>query len=472
MFAIMIAGLRRLLGTFELDAIVAAYERTPWAAMLAACGLLVVQHGFYVVRELIAVAFAGRSELARGRVALASLVSRSLSTLGLATITGFALRMRLYSSWGLERDDVARLSLYNEATYYVGLLASGAAVFLLVDIPPLVTLDVVIPAPRAIGAAAAALVIAYLLLSLRREHALRIRSFVLPVVRGGPLLAQIALPLVDLVVSAALVWMLLPESAGLDLGETAAACFLGSVLGSLSQVPGGLGVFEAVVLQFVPPAVHAEVLAALLIRRVIVSLVPVAVGTVALVGYEVLRRGPVPEASWPRETAATAMAVTTFAAGVVLMVAASLRVPGPLAALGSMAHAVVFTIGFATLIVARGLHLGRARSWWMATGLFAARALISWVGGPDTTALALSLAMVALLLASKRAFHRTPGPRDDDTAWFAAFVIAMAGVTWISLVADPDDVSRAAAVRGAGVVTALALAGAVVAHHARRMRRG
>ncbi len=471
MFAVVIAGLRRLVGTFELDAIVAAYERTPWSAMLAACGLLVAQHGFYVVRELIAVQFAGRRELARGRVALASLVSRSLSTLGLATITGFALRLRLYTSWGLTRDDVARLSLYNESMFYIGLAASCAAVFLLVDIPPLVALGVDIPAPRAIGAAAAALVVVYLLLSLRRDHALKIRSFVLPVMRAGQLAAQVALPLVDLVVSAALVWMLLPASAGLGFGETAAACFLGGVLGSLSQVPGGLGVFEAVVLQFVPPAAHAEVLAALLIRRVIVSLVPVAVGTVTLVGYEVVRRGPVPEESWPRELAATAMAVTTFAAGVVLMVAASLRVHGPLAALGHTAHAIVFTIGFATLVVARGLHLGRRRSWWLAVSLFVARALVALAGGADTTALALSLAMVALLVASKRAFHRTPGPRDDDTAWFAAFVIAMAGVTWISLVAEPGEVSRAAAARGAGVITVLALAGAAVAHHARRLRR-
>ena len=103
--------------------------------------------------------------------------------------------------------------------------------------------------------------------------------------------------------------------------------------------------------------------------------------------------------------------------------------------------------------------------------LFVARALIALAGGPDMPALALSLTMVALLLASKRAFHRQPGPRDDDTALYAAFIITMIGVTWIALVADPSEASRAAAVRGAGVITALALAGAVVAQHARRLRR-
>lgn len=471
MFAVMIGGLRRLVGTFDQDAIVAAYERTPWTAMFAACGLLVAQHGFFAARELLAVAFAGRDDLARGRVVLASLVSRSLSTLGLATITGFALRLRLYGSWGLSRDDVTRLTLYNESMYYIGLAASCAAVFLLVDIPPLVALDVVIPAPRLIGAAAGAIVIAYVVASARRERPLRIRKFELPVVTGRELAAQVALPLVDLVVSAALVWMLLPEAAGLGFGETAAACFLGGIVGSISQVPGGLGVFETVVLQFVPPAAHPPVLAALLIRRVIVTLMPVAVGTAVLVGYEVLRSGPVPHESWPRETVASAMSVTAFAAGVLLMVAASLRVHGPLAGLGAAAHAIVFAIGFATLIVARGLHLRRERSWWMATALFATRAVIALAAGPDVPALVMSLVLLGLLVASRRAFHSHPGERDDDHSWCTAFVIAIAGVTWIALVADPSEASRAVAVRGAGVVTALAMAGTVVVDHARRKHR-
>lgn len=468
MFAIMVAGLRRLLGTFDQDAIVAAYERTPWSAMLAAVGLLVVQYGFYVGREVMAVAFAGRSDLSRARVALASLVSRSLSTLGLATITGFALRFRLYRSWGLARDDVTRLSLYNESMYYIGLVASCAAVFLLVDVPPLLAIDVVIPAPRLIGVAAAALVVVYLVLNARRDHALKIRSFTLPVVRGSQLAAQIALPLVDLAVSAALVWMLLPASAGLSLGATAAACFLGAVVGSLSQVPGGLGVFETVVLQFVPPAVHAEVLAALLIRRVIVSLVPVAVGTVVLVAYEILRTGPVPTDSWPRQTLATAIALTAFAAGVLLMVAASLRLGGPIAGLGAGAHALVFAIGFSTLLVARGLHLGRARSWSFAMALFGARALLALAAGPDVPALMLAGAMLGLLLAGRRAFHSPPDERDDDAAWFAAFSIAIGGVTFIAVVADPDEVTRAAAVRAAGVVSVLAIAVAAWIDHKRK----
>jgi phosphatidylglycerol lysyltransferase len=236
-------------------------------------------------------------------------------------------------------------------------------------------------------------------------------------------------------------------------------------------VPGGLGVFETVVLQFIPPAVHTEAMAALLIRRVIVSLVPVAIGTVVLVVYELVRRGPVPAHSWPREIAATAMAVTTFASGVVLMVAATYRMNGPLAQLGQGAHTLMFFDGFATLLVARGLHLQRRRSWRYAMILFSLRAAFAMAAGPDLVAVALSLALVALLYASRRAFQYAPGPRDEDSSWLAAFVIAMGGVTWIALVADRHDPGPSAAARGAGLVIALALGAWIGTEQWRKRRR-
>jgi phosphatidylglycerol lysyltransferase len=471
MFVVMIGGLRRLLGTFDERAIVAAYERTPVRYIAAAFGLLAVQYAMYVVRELMAVRFAEKTELSPARVALASLVSRSLSSLGLATITGFALRLRLYEAWGLTKSDVTRLTLYNETTVYIGQAVVIAVIFSFVDLPPLVAIGVTIPAPKLIGAAAAAIVVAYVALSVRRHEPWHIRSFELPPVRGQLLAAQIILPIADTLVAAGIVWTLLPASAGLNLGETAAACFLGGLVGTISQVPGGLGVFETVVLQFIPPSVHAEAMAALLIRRVIVTLVPVAVGTLVLVVYELLRRGPVPAHSWPREIAATAMAATTFASGVLLMVASSYRTRGPMAELGHFAHALMFFDGVATLFVARGLHLQRRRSWRYAMILFSVRALIAMFAGPDLVAVFLSLALVALLLASRRAFQYAPGPRDDDSSWLAAFVIAVAGVTWLSLVAERRDLAPSVVARGTGLVIALALAAWVGTEQWRKRRQ-
>lgn len=466
---VLLWGLGRVLGTFDHDQVIAGLRAVPIAAIAGAVALLALQHALFIVREALAVRFAGVDDLALWRVAIASLIARSLSSLGLATITGYALRLRIYEAWGLSPRTVTTLSLYNEATYYVGIAVSIAAVFLVADPPPLSGLHVTLPSHALIGGVAAAVVALYVVVSLRRDQPLQLRSFTLPVVRGPLLAGQLVLPIVDIFVGSAIVWIVLPDAAGLSLTQTTAACLLAGVVGSISQVPGGLGVFETVVLQFVPPAAHPATLAALLVRRVIVMLLPIGLGALLLVGFEAGRRPAPALPTWRLELAATATAVVTFAAGVLLMVAASVPEAGsPLRALGPVAHTLVFAVGVGTLLIARGLHLRHDGAWRMAVALFAARAALAVISGPDVTALVLALGTIVLLIASRRACTGPEATRDDDAAWFAAFAIAIAGVGWLSLIADPDELGRAAAARAAGAITAIAVITAAAIDRRRR----
>jgi len=474
MFAIMILGVRRLLGSFELAEVTAGMAEMPVGSILVAIGVLATQHALYVVRETLAVGFAGHDDLGTRKIAVASLVARSLSTLGLATITGFALRLRLYEAWGLEKRDVATLTLYNEVTYYVGLTVTLGAAFLIADVPTMVAAGLTLPSPTVIGVVATGLAAAYVVLSLRRTEPWRFRSYQVPAVRGRLLAGQVVLPLVDAALGAVIVWVCLPASAGLDLPETIAVCQLAGIAGSISQVPGGLGVFETVLLQFVPTSVHATALAALLVRRVIVNLVPLAAGTLVLVGFEVTTRpGAAVPLGWRRQTMATALAVTAFASGVLLLVAASLGLEGPFGALGVAGQWLLFADGFGTLLVARGLHLRSVQSWRAAVGLFALRAVVAVLAGPSWFSLGLAAAMVGLLAAGHRAFPERDLRRDDDTAWAVAFTITIAGVAWLALVTDPmpERVSRVAIARGAGIITAFALVAAVAVERWRRHRK-
>jgi phosphatidylglycerol lysyltransferase len=389
-----------------------------------------------------------------------------MATLGMRTISGFALRLRVYGAWDLTAADVTRLSLYNEVAYYVGIVSSIAVVFSVTDVPAVATGSFAMPGPM-LGAAAAAVVAAYLAVSLRRRAPIRIRSFEIPIVRGGLLAAQLILPLVQLVIGGAIVWACLPASAGLSLPETVAVSFLAGLAGSASQVPGGLGVFETIVLQFVPPAAHPVALAGLLVRRVIVNLVPIAVGAVLLVGFEALRRTR-PARVWT-ETAATALAVVVFASGVTLVVAASIGgAGGPFAELGPAADGIVFALGFATLFVARDLHLGHAHAWRAATVLMALRAIVALLAGPELPALIASVVILGLLLAGGGACRKHRETPDDPIAWWTSMVVAMLGVGWLALTADPGSVTRGLVVRAAGVVVAASLLAGFAVARARR----
>jgi phosphatidylglycerol lysyltransferase len=62
------------------------------------------------------------------RVAYAAFLGYAFAnSLPLSVVTGGAVRYRLYSQWGIERGDAARVITLNTITYVVGLLASAGA---------------------------------------------------------------------------------------------------------------------------------------------------------------------------------------------------------------------------------------------------------------------------------------------------------------------------------------------------------
>src|SRR4029077_11678383 len=98
----------------------------------------------------------------------------------------------------------------------------------------------------------------------------------------GPLigLTQLVLSVLDLSLSSAVLWSLLPPDAHVPfisfLAVYAAAVFAGII----SHVPGGVGVFEAVVLLTVPNVPPEAMLGSLLAYRAIYYLAPLILGTV------------------------------------------------------------------------------------------------------------------------------------------------------------------------------------------------
>jgi phosphatidylglycerol lysyltransferase len=451
---LMVVGIRRLLGTFDVDQVMAGFREVPITALLLAVALLAVQQSLYIVEEAMAARFAGHQQLGPRKIAVASLVSRSLSTLGLGTVTGLALRLRIYGWWGLTQRDVATLTIYKESTYLVGLVVTAAVVL----------------SPGPAGLAAAAAVFAYVVVSMVRTEPLRLRSFQVPVVRGRLLIAQLVLPVVQSFLGGAIVWVLLPASAQLTLFETVTVAFAASLAGSVSQVPGGLGVFETVVLEFTPTASHPGVLAGLLVRRVVVQLLPIALGTVLLVVAELLRRPARRSPVWSG-AAASAVAVTVFAGGVLLVISSSVGVlGGPLAGHGTIEHAIVFALGFATLLVARGLHLRHVHAWRDAIILVSLRLGVALLSGPEYPAVAGTLALLALLAASRHAFVDHAPPHEDPLPWWTAIVVGVLGTGFIALVADHDSMSRALGFRVAGVIIASAMLAGLAVRRARRRR--
>ena len=206
----------------------------------------------------------------------------------MAFFVGGSVRYRFYSDWGIGVGDTAALVVLNLVTYTVGLLTAAALAFTLepMAVPSLLTLPFATTLP--LGLAAASLVMAYLIWSAVRTSPLRVRGRIIPAPRLSLSLCQIAISLLDWGFSGAALYVLLPLGGVIPSPAFFGVFILGQVAALIAQLPGGLGIFEAVVVATLAPAIPAPaVLGSLLAYRVVYFFIPLAAASVVLAAREI-----------------------------------------------------------------------------------------------------------------------------------------------------------------------------------------
>jgi uncharacterized membrane protein YbhN (UPF0104 family) len=200
------------------------------------------------------------------------------NSLPLSVVTGAAVRYRLYAQWGIHRSDAARVVTLNTVTYVAGLLASAGLAFALQPVLVPGFLHLPLHTARPVGVACLITVAVYLVWSSRPGPDLELWRWEVPRPRLPRALVQIAVSMADWVFSGTALYVLLPNRVPFHVFF--AVYLLGQIAGLVAQVPGGLGVFEAVMLWGLTPALTTpSVLIALVAYRLIYFLLPLGVAT-------------------------------------------------------------------------------------------------------------------------------------------------------------------------------------------------
>ena len=222
--------------------------------------------------------------------ALASFTSYAFSfTLGFPLVTGGAVRYWIYGPAGLSAGKVAGLTVVAGITFWLGMgLVVGAGFLSASD--PVAEIDHFHPlANRLIGLAVICALVVYLgwTSRMRWRNAAALGDFKLP----GPLLTlgQMALGVIDICSASAALYVLLPGDIRFGFPVFATLYSFASMLGIASHAPGGLGVFEATILQGVGGSQDA-VLASLLLFRGVYYAVPFIAAMAMLGAVEAVRR--------------------------------------------------------------------------------------------------------------------------------------------------------------------------------------
>lgn len=265
---------RDQLQQISLTGLAAALRATPPLALALSALFTALSFACLAIVEWQALKIVGRP-LPPGRVAVASFASNAVSiVLGFGVVSGSAIRLRTYAFAQLKPAEIARLVvLLQAATFASGIVALGLSLLRWL--------------PHALAGSSDAWLILGRDLALLAPISLWFVLFRTPTPRPGRTtldrLIALAAGLGDQVFSGAalfvLSWFVLsPRDLGAFDAFMTVFC-LGSLIGSISGVPGGLGVLDAVMLGgFSTGRSHVhETAAALILYRVIYFLGPLVV---------------------------------------------------------------------------------------------------------------------------------------------------------------------------------------------------
>lgn len=280
LFGLGIYALSHLMHSVKPAAVIAQIRATPVNLLVLAGLATAVGYAALVGYDALALQFIGKP-LPKRVVALGGFLGYAFgNTIGISVISGGAVRYRIYSAYGLDALEVATVSTYVAAALGTGLTLVGLAALAISPEVAGMTIhlpvDVIRFGALAIVAVSVGL-ISYLSITDRR---FTLRGFDLHLPSPKSLLAQLVITLVDIVAAALTLWILMPQGTP-DFGSFIAIYAIATMVGIITHVPGGIGVFETVVIAALPQSVAvSDAAAALVLFRIIYYLVPFALGFV------------------------------------------------------------------------------------------------------------------------------------------------------------------------------------------------
>jgi phosphatidylglycerol lysyltransferase len=404
--------------TLSVADIRTAMAAIPASALWIAAAWTVLAYAVLAVYDKLGSIYAGRP-VSWARSLLASFCGYALAhNLGFAAVSGAAVRYRLYSAWGLTPLEIAKVVGFTSLTFGLGGLALGGLVLLVEpEVVPWAGAHLPRWALQALAVPFWGAVAGYVVLSRFVRH-IRVFGHEIELPRLRMALTQVALATVDVAVTAAIFYSLLPPAEGLTYVRFLGIYLAAYAAGILAHVPGGIGVFDGAVLLGLQPYMEpAKVVGALLVFRLYYYIVPLFIAGGLFAAFEVGQRravlgrlAAVGQGSEALEVPAIASLVAL--AGALLVFLGSLPVQGSLlaewagyaAAIAS--HFAASVVGSLLLVTAYGLLRRLTLAWWAALFLLVNGAAVAWLRGEAWWLWGAFLVLVVLLASVRGAFYR------------------------------------------------------------------
>src|SRR5271169_831585 len=281
--------LYRILRDIDLDELLDALEATDWRTLGVAAFFVAAAYLSLTLYDLFALRTIGRFDVPYRVAALAGFTSYAVGhNVGASVFSGGAVRYRIYSAWGLGVVEVTKICFIAGLTFWlgnatllgIGVLKAPQAARAIDQLP--------IWLNRLIALVILAVLSAYVAWVWVKPRVIGREGWqvTLP---GGPLtLLQIGIGILDLFCCALAMYMLVPDEPNLGFITVAVIFVAATLLGFASHAPGGLGVFDAAMMVALWQFDKEDLLAGLLLFRLLYYIIPFVISLAILGIREIL----------------------------------------------------------------------------------------------------------------------------------------------------------------------------------------
>ncbi len=368
---------------------------------------------------------------------------------GYSMLFGGSIRYRLYSLYNVSMLNVTKVLFFSSATIWFGLLIIGGIVFTFF---PVNFSDgkFFFHSSQPLGILFLSVVAIYTLLSLFKSKPIKLfNKWTISFPNIKITLWQMLLATADWVIASCTLFVLLP-SGEIPYITLLQIFLVAQMLGILSQVPGGMGVFETAIVMMLPEATESSyVMGALLAYRAIFYFFPLSIALLLLASHEFFRakkRFKVLARFYGGRMASLipqALSISIFISGAMILFSGVTDVSSsvikrlvdyiPVYILDFF-HFTISVIGINLLFISRGLLLRIKRAYSYAVIFLTMLFPLALINGYGYEKIVFLLVMLALVIPSKKYFYRSLSliAVKLNMVWFMMISAVFVTSVWLS----------------------------------------
>ncbi|WP_340151971.1 bifunctional lysylphosphatidylglycerol flippase/synthetase MprF [uncultured Sneathiella sp.] len=351
------------------------------------------------------------------------------NTVGLSVFSGGAVRYRFYRGLGLDTSDVAVVSTFCAMSFGIGVTLVGfsALIYHPAALSPILPISQEVI--RWASLALLLLIIGVGLWSSISKHSFMLGRFRIGLPEPISLGAQVLFSLADILLAATTLYILLPDALAIPFSIFVALFAAASVAGVLSHIPGGIGVFEGVMIAGLStsPELVPGVAAALLAYRAIYYFLPFILSLMILAVLEAVQNSRIITAKFLSDNAlgsliqsmqpvmVIGLSALIFIGGAILILNGIMPIPKEIllevqpivsTSFFEVSNVIVGVIGGVLVILANALRRKVRAALWLTLASLLVAILSLLAQRLDYDLAAFLLFIAALMWVSRHSFYR------------------------------------------------------------------